>query len=203
MVNFRIVENPQDNLDEIYPEFKEDFLDETVLVADLKKKYSLSNSRYKTLRDRVFNETGLTQKPCKMGGREFPLKKTSFIKKYRNGRCIIYKTVNGVKKSFGTYEDLETAQLVRDKLIESNWDDDVAEELKKKYIQPRIKPSLQSALPKMDEFEKLYLNGDSIDDIVTTLNITRYQYTLLSKEVRKKHNLLSKRQKREKASVKK
>ena len=50
MKTFRIVENSDKNLDEIYPEFKKDFLDPDLPVKDLKKKYDLSVARYRHLR---------------------------------------------------------------------------------------------------------------------------------------------------------
>lgn len=196
MVNFRIVENSNDNLEEIYSEFKQDFLNPTIKVADLKSKYDLSHAKYKHLREKVFDETGLNQKPCRIGGPHFPITEKRFIKEYSNGKCIIYKTVNGVKKSFGTYDDLETAQYVRDRLVESDWDEELGRDLKKEYSSNRIKPALKNALEYYTEFEELYLNGDSIPEITGKLGITLYQYNLLSQRVREKYNLLSKRQKR-------
>lgn len=196
MVTFRIIENYNDNFEEIYNDFKEDFINPDVKVAELKRKYDLSSSNYKQLRKMVFDETGLTQKPCKIGGPHLPVTERRFIKQYPNGKCIIYKTVDGVKKSFGTYADLETAKYVRDLLIKYNWDADVARDLKLHHASSKVKPALNKALKHYTEFEELYLNGDSVDEITGKLGITTYQYNMLSRKVREKYGLLSKRQKR-------
>ena len=144
----------------------------------------------------VFEETGLTQKPCHFGGPHLPITERRFIKEYRNGKCIIYKTIDGVKKSFGTYADLETAKYVRDLLVKYNWDEDVARDLKLHHSSSRVKPALNEALKHYTEFEELYLNGDTIKEITGKLGISVYQYNLLSQKVREKYSLLSKRQKR-------
>ena len=200
MVNFRIIENPNENLDEIYNDFKEDFLNPDFKVAELREKYDLSSAKYKHLRGMVFEETGLTQKPCHFGGPHLPITERRFIKEYRNGKCIIYKTIDGVKKSFGTYADLESAKYVRDLLVKYNWDEDVARDLKLHHSSSRVKPALNEALKHYTEFEELYLNGDTIKEITGKLGISvlvlKYQYNLLSQKVREKYSLLSKRQKR-------
>lgn len=44
------------------------------------------------------------------------------IRQVETGGYMIRKTVNGVRESFGTYPDLKTAIVVREKLKENNWD---------------------------------------------------------------------------------
>ena len=132
-VNFHIVENSDDHLDEIYEEFKEDFLNPKFHVPELKKKYDLSPSKYKTLRSRVLTETGLKEKPTLKGGCNYTITERRYIIKHRHGKCTIYKTIDGYKKSFGTYPDFETAKHVRDILVDNNWDEKIARDLRKEY----------------------------------------------------------------------
>lgn len=132
MVSFNLIEGNDDWIN-VYPDFKADFLDETVNVSDLKKKYGLSNGKYKYLREQVLDETGLQEKPIKLGGRNLAFKEGRFIVRDKKGTCRIYKTIDRVKISFGTYPDFETAKLVRDKLVECKWDKKIAAQLKEKY----------------------------------------------------------------------
>ena len=132
-VNFRIIENADGDLDLIYNEFKKDFLNPKFHVPELKKKYDLSVAKYKHLRGKVLNETGLIEKPTLRGGRNYTITNKRYIICHKTGKCTIYKTVNKYKKSFGTYPDFETAKLVRDKLVECDWDPEEASRLKKQY----------------------------------------------------------------------
>ena len=132
-VTFRFVDNSDAHLNELYPSFKVDFLNPNCHVPDLKQKYDLSASKYKYLREKVLKETGLKEKPTLRGGRNYTITDKRYIIQHKHGKCTIYKTIDGYKKSFGTYPDLETAQLVRDRLVECEWDEVVALELKKEY----------------------------------------------------------------------
>ena len=132
-VTFHIVSNSDENLDLIYPEFREDFLNPKIHVPELKKKYDLSVARYNHLRNKVLDETGLKDKPTLKGGRNYTITEKRYIIQHKHGKCTIYKTVDKYKRSFGTYPDFETAQYVRDKLVECDWDENVALELRKKY----------------------------------------------------------------------
>ena len=132
MVSFNLIEGNDDWIS-VYPEFKKDFLDVNVHVPELKQKYDLTHGKYNYLRKRVLDETGLAEKPVKLGGRNLAFKEGRFIVKDKKGTCRIYKTINRVKISFGSYPDFETAKIVRDKLMECNWDMKIADELKEKY----------------------------------------------------------------------
>lgn len=132
-VTFRIIENADANLDLIYPEFKKDFLNPKIHVPELKEKYDLSVAKYNHLREQVLKETGLIEKPTLKGGRNYEITSRRYIICHKSGKCTIYKTVDKYKKSFGTYPDFETAKIVRDKLVECEWDPVEALRLKKQY----------------------------------------------------------------------
>lgn len=138
MVSFNLIEGNDDWIS-VYPEFKKDFLDVNVHVPELKQKYDLTHGKYNYLRKRVLDETGLEEKPVKLGGRNLAFKEGRFIVQDKKGTCRIYKTINRVKTSFGSYPDFETAKIVRDKLMECNWDMKIADELKEKYSTTAIK----------------------------------------------------------------
>ena len=67
MVSFRIIEESYDNMNNIYEEFKKDFINPEVKVSVIKEKYDLSPSQYRDLKNRVLTDTGLTMKPSKCG----------------------------------------------------------------------------------------------------------------------------------------
>lgn len=187
MVDFNIVEGNDDWMN-IYPDFKEDFLDININVSQLKQKYDLSFGKYNYLRKKVLKETGLIEKPAKIGGRNYIYKEDRFIRKNKNGSCTIWKTLNRTKICFGTYSDFETAKMVRDKLVECDWDKKTGEELKKKY--GGSKKRLGDVSQYLEDFEKLYLDRNyKMSEIMDELKITRYQYSRLSKIVREKYNI--------------
>jgi len=138
MVSFNIIDGNDDWMN-VYPEFKKDFLDDNIYVPELKQKYNLTHGKYDYLRKKVLDETGLVEKPVKLGGRNLTFKEGRFIVKDKKGTCRIYKTINRVKTSFGTYPDFETAKIVRDKLVECNWDSGVAADLKEEYATDKTK----------------------------------------------------------------
>lgn len=136
MVNFRIVEcNEKNDLEGIYSEFKEDFLNPNITVSRLYSKYGLSYRKYSLLRERVLEETGLSKKPSKT------MKNTStsiitdntYIRQYKSGYYYILKKINGKRHHFGYYNDLDTVRFVRDELIEHDWDIGYHDFLREKY----------------------------------------------------------------------
>lgn len=134
MVTFSIVEGDSNYLNTIYNDFKSDFINPEVTVKDLRVKYDLSKLNYRRLRDKVLAETDLKGKPS-VTRRKYNvmISDTTYIHKRPNGNFIVCKQFNGVKNNFGTYEDFETAKLVRDKLLKSDWDKSLGDELKKEY----------------------------------------------------------------------
>ena len=193
MVNYNIVENNDSYLNMIYESFKEDFINPNITVKELKDRYDLSTRKYNQLREKVLNETNLENKPYINKGPANMITEDRYIFFNNHGRCSICKTVNGVKKSFGTYKDYETAQEVRDILIQDNWDDDIALELKKEYGAGRYSPSIEQAYEVYDEFEELFLEGIHSKIIQEKLQINQYQYNKLSEKVRSEYGLISKK----------
>lgn len=184
---FRIVEKVTPDVD--YESFKKDFLDPNVTVDELSERYSLAPSDYREYRDRVLSETGLERKPA-FHGRDIKIRDETYITRRYNGYDV-FKHINGKYKFFGKYKDLGTARFVRDKLIESNWDEGVAEELKKKYLSKRIKPARKRALRCFDEFDDYYMNSDySINEIKEIMGITTGVYSHLLSMMRDKYGKL-------------
>lgn len=190
--NFTISSRTPPEVD--YEEFKKDFLDCFVSVDELKEKYGLTNSEFKVYRQRVLDDTGLKRKPtysyrpirffgqANCGYRQ----NAEFIQEKNNG-FIISKTTDGHTKYFGRYRDYETAQIVRDKLLESNWDENVGTYYKNKYgvLRGDRKPAFDKAKEIYPEFKELYLNSDlPIKQILKRLNATQRVYSYLIKMVR-------------------
>lgn len=185
--NFNIVEKVSPVVD--YESFKKDFLNPNIKVNDLKEKYNLAPSDYKEYRDRVLSETNLVRKPA-FYGRDITIEDETYITRRYNGYDV-FKHINGKYKFFGKYKDLGTARLVRDKLIECNWDEKVAEELKKKYLPKKVKPSRNIALKRFSEFDDLYMNSNhTIGEIMEIMGITNSVYIHLLALMRDKYGKL-------------
>ena len=192
--NFNIIEGHSVELD--YGEFKDDFLNPYFLAKDVRKKYGLSIKQYTIYREQVLNETGLTRKPTKNQYRileELPSDFKHFCTQHIsecNGLYIIRKSINYSMKYYGRYEDYDTAVMVRDKLIECNWDDEVAKDLKTIYGKKRLFPALEKAKEVYDEFEYRYFydRDTNIEDILREMDLTRRTYSYLMKMLRANHN---------------
>lgn len=111
-MNFRIIENPDD--ENLYNDFKKDFMDTSYSGLELMEKYGLGRTKYTSLRNKVCNELGLQRKPKKEKSREYIVKNLD--------DWVIRKNINGKKVVFGSYSDLEIAMKVRDELVKCNWD---------------------------------------------------------------------------------
>lgn len=184
---FHIVENPTHYVD--YESFKKDFLNPNIKVRELREKYDLSPSDYKEYRDRVLSETNLVRKPAYYG-RDITIQNEPYITRRCDGYDVV-KYFDRKYKFFGKYKDLGTARLVRDKLIECDWDEDVAEELKKKYTFRRMSPSMIKAKECFSEFDDLYMNSNYlIKEIMEIMGITNTVYVHLLGMMREKYGKL-------------
>ena len=189
-MNFKIISHTDTTN---YNDFKRDFTDPKMTVKRILSKYDLSRNRYNNLRKRVLKETNLTRKPYSSTVISPPvrsIRQDTYIRK-QNGKYFIQKKIDGKRKSFGTYKDKQTARMVRDKLIASDWDKELARELKDIYeCKPRM---ITDAMEKKEAFTRLYLNGVKVPVIKKELNLTDYQYIRLSKIVREEKNIKSKK----------
>lgn len=183
-MNFKVIENH--NILDNYNEFKQDYLNPRINVQTIKKKYDLSTKKYNTLRKKVYNETGIKTKPFKtMKNKTTKLiNNKTYIHPYKEDKYFIQKKINGKRKSFGIYKDIDTAIKVRNILIKNNWDTRIAEKLKKQYSSNN-KRKYEEAEEKYEDFKKLYNNKKSVKEIQETLQITRYQYIHLTKKLNK------------------
>ena len=106
--------------DDIYNEFKQDFLNKNFTRTDMLKKYNLSPNKYNQLRIKVCKECNLSHKPFTRGESRIITDDTYIYpagRKFRVSKTINHKTVN-----FGLYDTFEIAKVIRDKLISCNWD---------------------------------------------------------------------------------
>lgn len=122
-MNYRVIENYE--YEGFYEDFKEDYLN-AMPIKELMEKYDIGKTKCWNMGTKVRDELGLDRKPKKeqlnYGHR--------FIRKSSNGRWQIFKTINGKKYYYGTYDDLDTAIKIRDRLISVNWDKSLFPEIR-------------------------------------------------------------------------
>lgn len=118
-INFNIIEGEQDNIN--YDKFKNDFLNPNMTINDLIKKYHISKNKYSKLRAKICDETGLKSKPSINNNKRLLSTDTDYIHKHR-GKFAIIKSFNKKRYYYGTYDNLEVAKKIRDKLVEYSWD---------------------------------------------------------------------------------
>lgn len=180
-LNFTIVEGETFDWDG----FTRDYLDEdNYTPKDLREKYGLTKGQYYNKMRRVRKDTGFIRSRCRVK------KDMRYIRPKKTGRYYVIKDINKRSVYCGSYSDLETAQLVRDILIENNWD--------KKTIQACIdvygnhcsrkiggSPLRDEALKRFDEFKELYYNGENtIADIERKMGFTRHQYNVCRDKIK-------------------
>lgn len=186
--NFTISYRTPCNVD--YEEFKKDFCNKMVSVGDMKKKYDMTPSEFHEYRSRVMEETGLKRKPTYTYKPIHFYREAEYIQKKDNG-YIIAKTWTRNHKSFtryyGRYEDYDTAKLVRDRLVESDWDDYLADYLKNTYGMDRnhFRPAYDRAVEIYPEFKKLYFSSSmKVTEILEQFNATQRVYLYLINMIR-------------------
>jgi len=192
-VNFRIVEYVPPVVD--YEEFKEDFLNPMITVEELKEKYNLGRSEWNHYRSRVLEDTGLSRKPSTRMG-VHPTANYEYIQKIGDG-YVISKTIGVNTRYYGRYTDYDTAKMVRDKLIESGWDNHLGMYLRDKYAIARRKPAYEKAVEIYPVFEDYYLNSSlTIPKIRERMGISQNCYRYLLAMVRDKTGIQHRRWRR-------
>lgn len=184
-MNFTIVENPPFEID--YPAFKQDFLNPFMSAKAIKEKYNLSPAKWNEQRKKVLDEEGISRKPHKNQIDRFMLDSaTEYIRTVSNGYVIV-KWFNCKAKYYGRYADFDTAMMVRNKLVESNWNDDLARYLKLQYGCEReyTKPAFEKAKTLYPVWKEEYINSEAyIKDINKKYGVTPKMYEYLVKMLR-------------------
>lgn len=186
-INFRIVEVSESDrhYEHLYDSFREDYLDFRCSSKDLKEKYDIPPYLYREWSKKIREEEGLNRKPSTY---QFMFSENIHIYKLCEGYGI-RKKINGFMEYFGRYKELDTAKMVRDKLIDAKWDKEVAEELIKEY--GYIKPSsidMNELMGKYEEFKHLYLDVPTkYQDILSKLHLNARQYRVLVEMVREEY----------------
>ena len=189
-LTFTIVEGRYPTVD--YEEFKKDFLNEDMLVEDIRRKHELSPSRYNELRAKVCEDLGISRKPTrghsilKHYNKYFP--ENMNIQKAYTGGYYIVKVKNKKTLRFGRYEDIETARMVRDKLAESDWDLAVGDELMEKYAIKNDSLAKNRAKSLYPKFEEVYFHSDlSMSEILKKYHISSNLYGILLNMIKKNY----------------
>lgn len=126
---FHLIENYEEDLDSIYEDFKQDYLNKKIKTVEIKQKYGLTQRPYRKLINRVKEETGFKRNDgC--GNKSKPVTNTHklpmFIyfspRVYGHDKYYIQKNVNGVVEYFGLYPSLKLAVQDVERLKQVNWD---------------------------------------------------------------------------------
>lgn len=185
-LNFVVVEGVTNtlDLDEIYEDFKKDYLNPNYTADQVRRKHNLEPRDYKTLNNRVREETGLKKKPTLMNSFADG---TTNIYKLKN--CYgIRKYIDGELTYFGYYPDMDTAMMVRDKLYEAQWDKSVGDKLYEEYGVDKGNYHHEDISKLLPEFKHLYADVPThVEDIYKKLRIGGGTYTLLLRMLREKY----------------
>ncbi len=164
-----------------YDDFIRDYQNLDLSKSDLQKKYNLSDGQYYSKSKYAKQVTGFRRpKGC------YSESKTIYISKTSSGKYCVNKTVNHCRVT-GTFNDLKTAEMVRNIMIECDWDKETMKNLRSVYGGKINKmtgnqystPLKNEALSKYKEFKKLYFKGeDNTYDIMRKLGFTKYMYQI-------------------------
>ena len=189
-LNFRIVESSSNTKEIDYESFKQDFLDPYTPQRKIMEKYGLNQSDWKEYRGRVLGETGLLRKPSNTHPENTLLSCNQFIRKIGNDRYLIVKRTNYKTRYYGRYDDYDIAKMVRDKLVESGWDQQTAEYYIDKYGCNRRKPIYARSHELYPIFKELYFNSPlTIKEIRKKHHITQRMYEYLLMMIREEYGV--------------
>ena len=128
---FRIIEGEINPHDDIYEDFKADYLSIDITVDEMLEKYNISKNTYKHLRLRVAEETGVNRKMTANKFTRMWTHQSRFIDHLKlRDKYRVAKVINGKYYHFGVYDDMDTAIYVRDKLEENNWSNETYKQLR-------------------------------------------------------------------------
>lgn len=171
---FKVIEK-SDDFD--YDAFIKDYMDLSFSKKELMKKYGLSNGKFYNRVKYVKSVTGFTRKI-----RSPDMK---YISKDKNRYRVQYKG-----RYCGAYSDLRTAQMVRDIMVEDNWNEDTIIKCIKTYSSTtRNKwcgsPATKEALNKFKEFRKLFESDKYTGvEIRDKLGFTEHQYRICREKMK-------------------
>ena len=192
--NFKIVEGGSlVERNEIYEDFKLDYMSPNITVAQMLKKYDLSKNQYYHLKNRVAEETGINHKISKQ---KFVRKFTHYTRNIdyqkSTGKYRVSKVTMGKKKHFGVYDDLDTAVYVRDKLEANHWTDQAYKELRFELFGEEDQYEKIDRI--YDDFKKDFVKGESTKFLTRKYHIGQTLYKTLSQMVRSETGLTRKPQ---------
>ena len=170
MVTFTIVEK-SDDFD--YDSFEKDYMSESYSKQELMDKYGLSNAQYHSKVKWVKHFSNYEEKQDD-SMKYIYYNKDKFVIQHQGVYC-------------GRYTDLETAQIVRDILVEYDWKEEMIRECMKLYSASNLKlrgsksyndaPLKKEALKRFDEFRELFeSNKHTGRQIQKIMGFTHHQY---------------------------
>ena len=180
--NFVIVENYDEDID--LEAMAKDYLDPSVSIPKLCKKYGISRKKYYSLKKHLVDMTGVEYKASYWGGRG--VSNFEHIYETDSGHFKITKFIDGKSYHFGQYDSLDEAVLVRDDLIAHDWDRDYyLKNIKRRYFESSGDPWKET----FKKFKKDYLDGMTVSELQKKYGLSNYRYYSLSASLRKEYGL--------------
>lgn len=189
---FRIIEGGSElKYNEIYEDFKADYLSPNITVKEMLKKYDISSSTYNQLRKRVAEETGVNQKMSKVKYIRSWTHHSRFIDYMKTSdKFRVSKVILGKKTHFGLYDDIETAVYVRDKLEKNNWSQQTYKEIRKEIFGEVDK--IENVDEFYDDYKKDFMNGESNKYLRAKYGVSKWVCNQLSRRIRSEEGILRK-----------
>ena len=125
-VHFRILENCEDSTNNIYNDFKSEYISNNGTVQDLSVKYDVSISKAYKLINQIFEETGFRRR--KTNKKVYSPK--YYCKPAYSNNWRVFKHMNNSTIYFGSYSSEDKAKYVVNELKKCNWDKSELERIK-------------------------------------------------------------------------
>ena len=192
---FRIIEGgSQSEHEDIYEDFKADYLSVNITKKEMLKKYDISDNTYTHLKNRVAEETGVNRKMSKVKYIRSWTHHSRFIDYMKkNDKYRVSKVIMGKKTHFGLYDDMETAMMVRDRLEKDNWSQKTYRQIRHELFDEPLEDPIKIE-EIYDDFKKDFMNGESVKFLTKKYHIGNWTYIGLSKKVRSEEGIIRKPQ---------
>lgn len=191
--SFNIIESSYEDYDDIYEDFKNDYMSCAITVKKMQEKYDITPNQYRRLKNRVMEETGVNRKLSRNTTGSMWVHCDKYIEGHKSSnRYKVSKVINGKKFFFGVYDSLEEAKFIRDRLEEENWSIDAYERLR--YELFGEEPNHNKIEKIYDDFKVDFMRGESMKYLRKKYSLGSDAYRTLSKMIRCEEGLIRKPQ---------
>lgn len=190
---FNIIESSYENYDDIYDDFKNDYMSVGITVKEMLEKYGLTSNQYRRLKNRVMEETGINRKFSRKTTGSMWTHCERYIESHKSSKKFkVSKVTDGKRHFFGIYDSLEEATYVRNELEKHNWS--IEHYKKLRYEMFGEEPNCVKISKIYDDFKADFMRGESMRFLQKKYDINSDTYKNLSKMIRSEEGLLRKPQ---------